>query len=194
MGMKKVALCLALLAAVLAAPRARAGETVSGFRGDFLSQIAAVEKQILDLEGAVPQEKFSWRPGEGVRSIGEVYSHIAFGNYIILKLAGFEPPAEVNFVPDLKKWDTQTSNKEKIAGMIRRSFEHVNAVAMKTSDADLEKKVNIFGTEMTLRGAFMVLLSHTHEHLGQSIAYARSNAVVPPWTAEQQKAEQNAKK
>jgi hypothetical protein len=26
------------------------------------------------------------------------------------------------------------------------------------------------------------MLNHLHEHLGQSIAYARMNAVVPPWS------------
>ena len=33
---------------------------------------------------------------------------------------------------------------------------------------------------------YMLLLSHVHEHLGQSIAYARMNDIVPPWTAKQQ--------
>lgn len=191
----RAALAVALVAGAITASYAGDTKTrIAGFRGDYLEQISQVEKQILDLEGAVPQAKFGWRPAEGIRSIGEVYSHVAFGNYIILKLAGYDPPAEANFVPDLKKWDTQTSDKEKIAAMIRRSFDHVRAVAMKVTDADLEKKVNIFGTDMSLRGAMMTSLSHLHEHLGQSIAYARSNGVVPPWTAAEQKAEQTETK
>jgi hypothetical protein len=35
---------------------------------------------------------------------------------------------------------------------------------------------------MTKQGALMLLLEDQHEHLGQSIAYARSNGVVPPWS------------
>jgi hypothetical protein len=47
----------------------------------------------------------------------------------------------------------------------------------------------MFGRDTTQRGAFMMITGHTGEHLGQSIAYARMNGVVPPWTAdaEQQK-------
>jgi uncharacterized damage-inducible protein DinB len=189
----RAAVLLALAATAVLPGRAGDAKT-SGFQADYISQINQVEKQILDLEGAVPQEKFGWRPAEGVRSISEVYSHIAFGNYIILKLAGYDPPAEANFVPDPKKWESQTSDKAKIADLIRASFDNVRAIATKVTDAELEKKVNVFGSDMTLRAAMMVNLSHLHEHLGQSIAYARSNGVVPPWTAAQQKAEQSTMK
>ena len=58
--------------------------------------------------------------------------------------------------------------------------------ALGLTDADMEKPVDLFGTKTTARGAYMLLLSHAHEHLGQAIAYARSNAVTPPWTAAQE--------
>ena len=35
---------------------------------------------------------------------------------------------------------------------------------------------------MTKQGAAFTLLFDQHEHLGQSIAYARTNNVVPPWS------------
>ena len=50
------------------------------------------------------------------------------------------------------------------------------------SDADLDKKVKFFGNEMTVRQGLLVVLNHEHEHLGQSIAYARMNKIVPPWS------------
>jgi uncharacterized damage-inducible protein DinB len=55
------------------------------------------------------------------------------------------------------------------------------------SEEDLEKPAELFGMKTTVRGTYMLVLSHVHEHLGQSIAYARSNGIVPPWTAEQEK-------
>ena len=42
--------------------------------------------------------------------------------------------------------------------------------------------VKLFGRDMTKQGALMLILEDQHEHLGQSIAYARSNGVVPPWS------------
>jgi hypothetical protein len=54
------------------------------------------------------------------------------------------------------------------------------------SDAELDKPAEFFGMKSTVRGGYMLLLAHVHEHLGQSIAYARMNGIVPPWTAKQQ--------
>jgi uncharacterized damage-inducible protein DinB len=38
---------------------------------------------------------------------------------------------------------------------------------------------------MTVRGALLLATTHMHEHLGQSIAYARTIGVVPPWSAKE---------
>jgi len=46
----------------------------------------------------------------------------------------------------------------------------------------LQAPVKLFGRDMTKQAALMLILNDQHEHLGQSIAYARSNSVVPPWS------------
>ena len=157
----------------------------TGFRADYLTQIDAVESQIVSLEQAVPQEKFTWRPADGVRSVSEVYLHIAGSGYLLLSLPGaeFEPPKEANYTRDSKKWETATTNKDEIMKILLASFDHVRSTVAKISDGNLEKRVNFFGNQMTLRGLLMNVLNHYHEHLGQSVAYARMNGVVPPWTA-----------
>lgn len=170
------------------------GNSTPGFITDFINNLDHVEEQLSSLEGAVPQEKFSWRPGEGVRSISEVYRHVTFGNYLMPKLMGFDPPAEAGFHMDLKKWDSEVTDKAGIASTMKASFTHIRNVAKNMTAADLEKPVNFFGTEMTTRGAMINALAHIHEHLGQSIAYARSNGIVPPWTQAEQKAEKEREK
>ena len=187
--MRRTSILAVLLLPVLGLGFPPDDSKVSGFTADFLIQLDGVQKQILDLEGAVPQEKFSWRPAEGVRSVGEVYLHIAFGNYFLLKLAGYEPPTDAGFTMDGKKWESSTTDRAKTAEVLKHSFEHVRGVVTKVTPADLEKKVKMFGNEVTVRNAMMTVLSHLHEHLGQSIAYARMNGVVPPWTAAEQAAQ-----
>jgi uncharacterized damage-inducible protein DinB len=171
---------LALIA--LSAPALRAQEQPA-FVTDYLGQVEYVQGQILALQDAVPQDKYTWRPAEGVRSIGEVYRHIAFGNYLLLQIMGVQPPAEVNFTMDEKKWDAGTMDKAAVAALLKASFAHVKSSVGKMTEADLAAKVDFFGNQMTKRSALMGELSHVHEHLGQSIAYARMNGVVPPWTA-----------
>ncbi len=161
---KLVLFAVALLA--LAALPLQAQEKPA-FVVDFLGQVEYVQGQIMSLEEAVPQGKYSWRPAEGVRSIGEVYRHLAFGNYALPQLMGIQPPAEVNFSMDIKKWDTEVTDKAKIAAGLKASFEHIKSAAGKMTEADLAVKVDFFGTEMTKRSALMSALSHIHEHLGQ---------------------------
>ena len=67
----------------------------SGFRADFLAQLDDVSKKILDLAGAVPADKYSWRPEKGVRSISEVYMHMVVANYFLPSFMGVQPPAAI---------------------------------------------------------------------------------------------------
>jgi len=174
-----------ILATALAAPVLAQGApegAMSPFVKDYLGQVDFVAGRILTLNQAMA-EKETWRPGEGVRSVSETYLHIAFANYLFPKVMGFEPPAGANFSMDLKKWDTQTTDVAKINDILKASFDHLRSVAQKVTAAQMEKKVDFFGHEMTTRSLMITALNHMHEHLGQSIAYARMNSVVPPWTA-----------
>jgi uncharacterized damage-inducible protein DinB len=159
---------------------AYAADPKSAFIKDMIGQLNRVQGQVTSLENAIPQDKFTWRPGEGVRSISEVYLHIAGSNYFLVGFAGVKPPASS------KVDEKGTTDKAKIAEALKTSFEWTKEAVSKFSDADLEKEVSFFGQKTSVRNVLLVLLSHIHEHLGQSIAYARTNGVVPPWTEEQQ--------
>jgi uncharacterized damage-inducible protein DinB len=161
----------------------------SGFRGEFLTQWDDFSKKIVSLAEAMPVEKYSWRPGEGVRSVGEVFTHVAGGNFWFLQMIGVQPPAGV----DTKRIDSLTE-KEEIVEVLKESCEYVRQAVLNTSDADLNKPVKIFGRQGTVREVFFTIAAHQPEHLGQSIAYARMNGVVPPWTAERQSKQQAPKK
>jgi uncharacterized damage-inducible protein DinB len=190
-SLQVLALCLALIASVTIG---RAQET-KGFRSDLIGQLEYVQKQVLDLENAIPDAKMTWRPNKEVRSISEVYSHIAFGNYFIGKFAGIALPEGViaSSPADETKWEKMSTDKKVIHEQIVKSFAYAENAIKNMSDASLENMVDFFGNKMTVRSTLMVMLSHAHEHLGQSIAYARMNGIVPPWTAAQMAA-QKAKK
>lgn len=191
----KTILFATIFALALSVPAFGQGEptqSMPGFVQDYLGQVDYVQKRITSLAEAMAG-KASWRPAEGVRSVSEVYLHIAFGNYIITKMMGFDPPAEAKFSMEIAKWDQQTTDMAKIVEIMNASFDHVRDVAKKMSATDLDKKMNLFGMEMTERNALISTLDHMHEHFGQSIAYARMNGVVPPWSAKEQAAEKTKK-
>jgi uncharacterized damage-inducible protein DinB len=155
----------------------------SAMKTDVLAVLAGAEKKILDLEGAVPQSKFDWRPAPGVRSIAEAYLHIAFANYNMTRIAtGKEPPAAAGFTTERAKWDAQATDKAKIKAILEKSFAFAHEAINAMTDADLDKKVDFFGHAMTARAVLLMLVGHDNEHLGQEVAYARANDIVPPWS------------
>ncbi|HEX2659552.1 MAG TPA: DinB family protein [Polyangia bacterium] len=187
MGM--VALVTVTGGSAVAAPAAPAAaapvaaEKTGAVQADVLGVLADVEKKIVSLEEAVPQNKFDWRPAPGVRSIAEAYLHIAFANYNLTRMAtGKTPPADTGITQDRGKWDSQTTDKAKIKAILEKSFAFVHEGIKGLSDADLDRKVDFFGHPMTARAVLMVLVGHDNEHLGQSVAYARANKIVPPWS------------
>jgi uncharacterized damage-inducible protein DinB len=166
-------------------PAASAAPTVTGARGEFLAEVAFYEQRYTRLAEAVPAEKYSWRPAEGVRSIGEVYAHIAAANYGIARALGAPPPAGI----DPKSVMALAGDKAKILQVLKDSFAHFSGAILAIKDADLNNAQKMFGQDTTVRGAFFLITGHFGEHLGQSIAYARQNGIVPPWTEERMKQE-----
>jgi uncharacterized damage-inducible protein DinB len=150
---------------------------VSGYRGEFLSQLDATEKKFVDLANAIPQEKYGWRPGAGVRSVSEVFMHVAGANFMLTRVIGTPPPSGID-----RGMEKSVTEKAQVVEMMKKSFAHMRD-AVNKMDADGDKPVKIFGRESTNRGALLFLSDHMHEHLGQQIAYARTNGVVPPWSA-----------
>ena len=178
----KLSLFLGLLASTAhAAPPAMPGK--GPFQRDLLGVYSYTQKQVLDLEEAMPQKKFDWRPAPGVRSVAETYLHIAFANYGMVKMAtGKEPPAEAGWEMNPAKWEKKTKDKAEIKKILEGSFAFVHTAIEAMPDADLEKKVSFFGNEMSARAILIILTSHMNEHLGQSVAYARMNKITPPWS------------
>jgi len=158
-------------------PAAATAAPASGFRADFLTQFDDVSKKIVDLAEAVPADKYGWRPAPGVRSISEVYMHIVGGNSYIPSFIGVKPMEGIE-----RGMEKSVTEKARVVDLLKKSMAHARAAVLATPDADLDKKVKIFGGESSERGVIMIIGNHLHEHLGQSIAYARSNGITPPWS------------
>jgi uncharacterized damage-inducible protein DinB len=118
--------------------------------------------------------KYDWKPGQGVRSVGDVFNLIVMENGMLVGTLtgagrGGARPAPV-------------TDPEKMHEALKASYANLQKTIEGLSDADLKAPVKLFGMEMTKEGAVRFLFGDQHEHLGQSIAYARSNGITPPWS------------
>jgi uncharacterized damage-inducible protein DinB len=172
-------LAAALLAATIAAPALTAQAPTTGWRAEFLFQFNSADKKFNQLAEATPWEKFSWRPSKGVRSVCEVFLHIAGDNYMMMEPLGAKKPASV----DYKTIETCPDSKAKVLATMKAASEHARNAVIATQDTDADFMVEIFGMKVSKRGLLLLTAEHMGEHLGQSIAYARVNGIVPPWSA-----------
>jgi uncharacterized damage-inducible protein DinB len=171
--MNRTRLILVLIAAGLLAWAQNDGP---GAGQGYLPEFSHSSRQILQLADATPAEKFAWRPGPGVRSVSEVYMHIAVANYFLLSQAGAKLDNAPKFTQTTEK---DVKDKAAVVGWLKDSFE-----AVKTSypKAELKKAAKFFGQDSNTENIYLRILVHNHEHMGQSIAYARMNGIVPPWS------------
>ncbi len=158
--------------------RADDAPAAAAFLADVAGNLDYAEDELVQLAGAVPAEKWTWRPAEGVRSYAEVTLHVAGGNYFLGTILGAPIPKEI----DAKNLESSTTDKAKATEAMKASYVHIKKVIAALSAADLEAKVDFFGRQMTKRAIVLAIVGHSHEHLGQSIAYARMNGIVPPWS------------
>jgi uncharacterized damage-inducible protein DinB len=133
--------------------------------------------QINALAAATPADKFSWRPAPGIRSVSEVYMHVVIANYFLLGQAGAKIPPDASAI--LKDGEKTVTAKADVQKWLKSSQDAVRAAY---PEGDLQKKVKFFDSDTTADGVYLRILVHNHEHMGQSIAYARTIGVVPPWS------------
>jgi uncharacterized damage-inducible protein DinB len=179
---------LLVLPAVSALAQESGTAQAAGVKGEMLFWIHDARDKLIELAGAMPEEKYGWRPAEGVRTTAEVFMHVAGANFGLPFFTGVKPPEGFDF----RTFEGSATAKADVTKKLTESFAYVDQVYAAVTDADMDRPVELFGTKTTVRGTYMLILAHCHEHLGQAIAYARSNGVVPPWTARQEAAMKEA--
>lgn len=152
-------------------------------KAQALVDLERVQKKFVDLANAVPADKLTWRPSEDSRSFAEVFLHVAGERYGILSLMGAEPPAGF----DGKTYEKSTTDRARIVEELNKSWDFTKKAINGMTNADFAKLLPKLGPQANAGDVVYILVADAHEHLGQSVAYARENGIVPPWTVEAQK-------
>ncbi|MGA8029597.1 MAG: DinB family protein [Bryobacteraceae bacterium] len=145
-----------------------------GYDGEWVH----VSRQLVALAEAIPPEKFAWRPAPGVRSTSEVFMHIALANFYLLSVTGPPMPAEMSS----RTLERTVTAKPEVIQWLKRSLDAVKTAHAGVTSADLQRKVKVENRDATVDGIYLRILVHANEHMGQLVAYARMNGVVPPWS------------
>jgi uncharacterized damage-inducible protein DinB len=157
-----------------------------GLMGDLGDDVAVVEAKIVGLAKTMPPGAYSWRPSAGVRSTAEVLVHVAGDNYFMPALMGAPAPQSTGIDGKNNKtvaaFEARHLTREQIVAELTASFAFLKQAMRDTPDAQLEVRPKNSVRDTTTRATWIAAVTHLHEHLGQLIAYARSNNVTPPWS------------
>ncbi len=172
-----------VLAVVLSISLHAQTDPLEGLWQGYDGEWGHVSRQLIALAAAIPQDKFGWRPGPGVRSTSEVFMHIALSNFWLLSITG--PPLP----PDMTSADLEktVTDKAQVVSWLKRSLDSVKTAHARVTPADLQRKVKIEGRTATVEGMYLRIIVHDNEHMGQLVAYARVNGIVPPWSQQSAK-------
>jgi len=114
-----------------------------------------------------------------VRSVSEVLMLIASEGY------GFAPMA-LGAPTALSREESQglaeITDKATVIDHVTRGFAYARETIEAIDPASLTGSRSLFGRERTSPELMLFVAGDMHEHLGQLIAYARMNRIVPPWS------------
>jgi uncharacterized damage-inducible protein DinB len=171
--MKKILTLYAVCALAVALTVPHLHAQPAGLQAAFAEDAGTLSDKFTAL-ARVMSGKYDWKPGQGVRSVGDVFNLIVKENGLLAGVLSGTPNTGAKAAP--------ISDPAKLQEALKTSYANLQKAITALPDSDLRTPVKLFGEDMTKQAAVMLILEDQHEHLGQSIAYARTNGVVPPWS------------
>jgi uncharacterized damage-inducible protein DinB len=121
----------------------------------------------------VPEENYSFKPVDSVRSYGQIIGHLADAQYLFCSTASGEKN------PGLNIEKTKTSKADLIAAL-KEGFAYCDKVYDSMTDAAAIQPVKFFGNDMPRYAVLSINVQHNMEHYGNLVTYMRMKGIVPP--------------
>lgn len=175
----------AAAAALLLALSAPATGQATALTADILKDVGQLEQKMVGLAKAMPEKAYGWKAGAS-RSTAEVLQHVAAENYFLPASLGVTVPASTGINPaeykTVQAYENRKASRAEVISELENSFAHFKQALATVTPAQMSETVKMFGQTFTKQQFLILTATHLHEHLGQMIAYARSNDIKPPWS------------
>jgi uncharacterized damage-inducible protein DinB len=132
-----------------------------------------VKGYITKAAAQVPEDTYKFQPTKEVRTMGQLFGHIANSNGMICGTASGMKPASSG---DAEKLATKAEIQKALAD----SFAACDHAFSMINPANANEPVKLFGMAHTRIGAMAFNNAHDFEHYGNIVTYMRINKMVPP--------------
>ncbi len=174
-----------MLSTVMAAVFYLASPTAAqmpSFQDSQVTDIETMKDKFIGLAQEFDESQYDWRPMDGVRSVRDVLGLIIAECHVFPVAWGHEPPAGAGSGFGAELGRASALPRAEIISELNTAFDHLIGVVRGMDEAERTSGSSYFGRPMQIDANIVIAMGDMHEHLGQLIAYARTNHVVPPWS------------
>lgn len=165
----KTAIATFLLAGALAAQTNSKSPLIATSQGFF----NFAKNNVLRSADKIPEDLWSFRPTPEVRTIAQMFAHIADAQYEFCGMASEGKTVD-------KGIEKTAKTKAEIVAALKDAFGYCDAAYAKMTDASAVETVPAFGQKATRIGIMDFNITHTYEHYGNLVTYMRIKGIVPP--------------
>jgi uncharacterized damage-inducible protein DinB len=169
----KLILAIICVATLVCAQNRLATDPVIGTSQAFF---AGVKDNVMKSAEKIPEDLWSFRPTPQVRTIGQLFAHIADGQYEFCGMATGNPPQ--------KNIEQTATKKAEITAALKAAFAYCDGVYAHMTAASAVETVQANGQRQTRIGLMDFNIAHTDEHYGNLVTYMRIKGIVPPSSAQ----------
>ncbi len=178
--MKTLLICFVAATAVVSAQE----NPLSGFNKNAYGR---VKDTLLRSAEKMPEENYSFKPTDSVRSYGQIVGHVADAQYLFCSIV----LGEKNPAPKVEQ--TKTSKADLIVAL-KTAFGYCDKAYDGMTDASAAEMVKLFGSDAPKLGVLTVNNMHNMEHYGNLVTYMRLKNIVPPSSEQRQQVRPQEKK
>jgi uncharacterized damage-inducible protein DinB len=162
-----------MVLAGLAAPGVPArAQAVDATHASVKTTYDVVKGYISKAAAQVPEDKYKYQPTKDVRTMGQLFGHIADASVTICATAAGTKPA----AGGAEKLATKAELQKAVAD----AFAACDRALAAITTANANETVDLFGMKHSRIGAIAFNSAHLFEHYGNIVTYMRLNGMVPP--------------
>ena len=166
--------------------RTKDGQPSTSFSGAVERQLNNIEKNILGVAEAMPEDKFYFTPEslhlkgsefKGVRTFAAQIKHLATDNFAI-----WSPVTGESLRPDIKDVNgpDNIKTKSEIIQYLKESFASGHKAIATLTEKNAMEMLSFRGSNLPRLDLVFYALTHANEHYGQMVVYLRMCGIIPP--------------
>jgi uncharacterized damage-inducible protein DinB len=145
------------------------------FGKEFLPFWEAAKKQSMEMARLIPEDKYSFVPAEGGRSIEKMFLHIAYAHHFMRR--SFIGGERIPYEP----FENRTGlSKGEVMDLMETAFDNITTALINITHEELGQRVNAFGNDLTKEQMFYYFRDHGTSHVGKLKMAARMIGIRPP--------------